>query len=97
MIIDFSPHDNCVRPPGGIWDGTDNTIDLFGLVACRTTTVFSFIFFYGFLKCLFFVNDYQELQLDGFVTHELQFEDINKAFDLLLEGQCLRCVIWLNK
>ncbi|CAB4296073.1 unnamed protein product [Prunus armeniaca] len=35
----------------------------------------------------------KELQLDEFVTHEVRFEDINKAFDLLIEGQCLRCVI----
>ncbi|KAK4276464.1 hypothetical protein QN277_014611 [Acacia crassicarpa] len=39
----------------------------------------------------------KELQLDDFVTHEIDFEDINRAFDLLLEGQCLRCVIWMNK
>jgi hypothetical protein len=44
-----------------------------------------------------FVNEHQELQLDGFVTHEIQFEDINKAFDLLIEGQSLRCVIWMDK
>ncbi|KAL6995945.1 Oxidoreductases acting on the CH-OH group of donors With NAD(+) or NADP(+) as acceptor [Sarracenia purpurea var. burkii] len=39
----------------------------------------------------------KELQLDKFVTHEVHFEDINKAFDLLIEGKCLRCVIWMNK
>ncbi|KAI3778475.1 hypothetical protein L2E82_07808 [Cichorium intybus] len=39
----------------------------------------------------------KELQLDAFVTHEVNFEDINKAFDLLLEGKSLRCVIWMNK
>lgn len=39
----------------------------------------------------------KELQLDEFVTHELSFEDINKAFDLLTEGKCIRCVIWMNK
>ncbi|XP_010101304.2 alcohol dehydrogenase-like 7 [Morus notabilis] len=39
----------------------------------------------------------KELQLDEFVTHEFKFEDINKAFDLLTEGKCLRCVIWMNK
>lgn len=38
----------------------------------------------------------KELQLDEFVTHEVDFEDINKAFDLLLEGKSLRCVIWMN-
>ncbi|XP_047325352.1 alcohol dehydrogenase-like 7 [Impatiens glandulifera] len=38
----------------------------------------------------------KELQLDPFVTHEVGFEDINKAFDLLLEGKGLRCVIWMK-
>ncbi|KAI8549365.1 hypothetical protein RHMOL_Rhmol06G0019000 [Rhododendron molle] len=39
----------------------------------------------------------KELQLDEFVTHEVSFEDINKAFDLLIEGKSLRCVIWMNQ
>lgn len=39
----------------------------------------------------------KELQLDEFVTHEVSFEDINKAFDLLIEGKSLRCVIWMNR
>ncbi|CAK7346071.1 unnamed protein product [Dovyalis caffra] len=39
----------------------------------------------------------KDLQLDKFVTHEVNFEDINKAFDLLLEGKSLRCVIWMDK
>ncbi|XP_048226795.1 alcohol dehydrogenase-like 7 isoform X2 [Ricinus communis] len=36
-------------------------------------------------------------KLDEFVTHEINFEDINKAFDLLIGGESLRCVIWMNK
>ncbi|KAH0684202.1 hypothetical protein KY289_021954 [Solanum tuberosum] len=39
----------------------------------------------------------KELQLDKFVTHEVSFEDINKAFDLLIQGKSLRCVIWMDK
>ncbi|XP_071685976.1 alcohol dehydrogenase-like 7 [Rutidosis leptorrhynchoides] len=39
----------------------------------------------------------KELQLDEFVTHEIEFEEINKAFDLLLQGKSLRCVIWMKK
>jgi len=39
----------------------------------------------------------QELNLEDFVTHEVQFQDINKAFDLLIEGKSLRCVIWMDK
>ncbi|CAK9313223.1 unnamed protein product [Citrullus colocynthis] len=39
----------------------------------------------------------KKLELDKFVTHEMSFEDINKAFNLLIEGKCLRCVMWMNK
>ncbi|CAI8586612.1 unnamed protein product [Vicia faba] len=39
----------------------------------------------------------KELMLDEFVTHEVEFKDINKAFDLLVNGECLRCVIWMDK
>ncbi|BBG95949.1 Zinc-binding alcohol dehydrogenase family protein [Prunus dulcis] len=44
------------------------------------------------------INRYKdkELQLDEFVTHEIRFEEINKAFDLLIEGKCLRCVIYMT-
>uniref|UniRef100_A0A7N0T0C7 Alcohol dehydrogenase n=1 Tax=Kalanchoe fedtschenkoi TaxID=63787 RepID=A0A7N0T0C7_KALFE len=45
------------------------------------------------------INRYkdQELNLDDFVTHEIDFEDINKAFDLLVGGRCIRCIIWIGK
>ncbi|KAK9216914.1 hypothetical protein WN944_008926 [Citrus x changshan-huyou] len=39
----------------------------------------------------------KELELDKFVTHEMKFEEINSAFDLLIEGKCLRCVIWMGE
>ncbi|KAL5705137.1 hypothetical protein ACHQM5_023479 [Ranunculus cassubicifolius] len=39
----------------------------------------------------------KELHLDEFITHEVEFQDINKAFDLLLQGKSLRCIIWMNK
>lgn len=39
----------------------------------------------------------KELQLDGFVTNEMEFEDINKALDLVRQGKTLRCVIWMDK
>ncbi|KAM3291921.1 hypothetical protein P3S67_020210 [Capsicum chacoense] len=34
-----------------------------------------------------------EFQLDKLVTHEVNFEDINNAFELLIQGKSLRCVI----
>uniref|UniRef100_A0A6V7QQY5 Alcohol dehydrogenase-like C-terminal domain-containing protein n=1 Tax=Ananas comosus var. bracteatus TaxID=296719 RepID=A0A6V7QQY5_ANACO len=39
----------------------------------------------------------KELQLDEFITHELGFSDINKAFDLLEGGKSLRCIIWMDR
>ncbi|GMH22566.1 hypothetical protein Nepgr_024409 [Nepenthes gracilis] len=39
----------------------------------------------------------KELNLDGFVTHEVSLEEINKAFDYLLQGKSIRCLIWMNK
>ncbi|KAK7300333.1 hypothetical protein RJT34_11176 [Clitoria ternatea] len=39
----------------------------------------------------------KELKLDEFVTHEVEFNDINKAFDLLVKGESIRCVIWMDK
>lgn len=35
----------------------------------------------------------KEIQIDEYVTHELPFSDINKAYQLMREGKCLRCVI----
>ncbi|KAI4341553.1 hypothetical protein MLD38_026265 [Melastoma candidum] len=39
----------------------------------------------------------KEILVDEFVTHDLQFEEINKAFDLMKGGECLRCVIHMPK
>ncbi|KAK4253253.1 hypothetical protein QN277_010580 [Acacia crassicarpa] len=35
------------------------------------------------------------VKLDGFITHELPFKEINKAFDLLVSGKSLRCLLHL--
>ena len=32
-------------------------------------------------------------KLDKYVTHEMKFDQINEAFDLLHQGKCLRCVL----
>ncbi|XP_030472358.2 alcohol dehydrogenase-like 6 [Syzygium oleosum] len=39
----------------------------------------------------------KEIRVDEFVTHDLQFEDINKAFELMREGKCLRCVLHMPR
>ncbi|GMJ15213.1 hypothetical protein like AT1G22440 [Hibiscus trionum] len=38
----------------------------------------------------------KELNLDGFITHQLSLQDINKAFHLMLQGKCIRCIIWMD-
>jgi Zn-dependent alcohol dehydrogenase len=37
----------------------------------------------------------KEIRVEEFITHELPFSEINRAFELLLEGSCLRCVLHL--
>ncbi|KAL8200037.1 hypothetical protein R6Q57_011376 [Mikania cordata] len=37
-----------------------------------------------------------EIMIDDLITHNLAFKDINKAFDLMSEGKCLRCVIHMT-
>lgn len=37
--------------------------------------------------------DLQEIKVDEYITHTLTLSEINKAFDLLHEGGCLRCVL----
>ncbi|GAB2217139.1 hypothetical protein Droror1_Dr00000301 [Drosera rotundifolia] len=39
----------------------------------------------------------KELRLDGFITHEVSFQEINKAFDYLLQGKSIRCLIWMDE
>ncbi|XP_031493857.1 alcohol dehydrogenase-like 4 [Nymphaea colorata] len=36
-----------------------------------------------------------EVNLEGFITHELRMQDINQAFKLLNEGKTLRCLLHL--
>jgi S-(hydroxymethyl)glutathione dehydrogenase/alcohol dehydrogenase len=38
----------------------------------------------------------QEVELEEFVTHEMGFDEINTAFELLTQGKCLRCIIWMD-
>mmetsp|Transcript_6349 Transcript_6349/g.10743 ORF Transcript_6349/g.10743 Transcript_6349/m.10743 type:complete len:405 (+) Transcript_6349:130-1344(+) len=36
-----------------------------------------------------------ELMIDEYVTHELEFHQINEGFELMHQGDCLRCVLTL--
>ncbi|KAG1328155.1 alcohol dehydrogenase 2 [Cocos nucifera] len=38
----------------------------------------------------------KELELEKFITHEVSFSEINKAFDYMLQGDSLRCVIRMD-
>ncbi|KAJ4787268.1 alcohol dehydrogenase [Rhynchospora pubera] len=40
-------------------------------------------------------NQEMKINLEGFITHELPFAEINKAFKLLKEGKALRCLLQL--
>lgn len=39
----------------------------------------------------------KEIQVDEYITHNLSFKEVNKAFDLMREGKCLRCVMHMEK
>lgn len=39
----------------------------------------------------------QEIMIDELVTHNLAFDEINEAFELMREGKCLRCVLHMPK
>ncbi|CAN6584698.1 unnamed protein product [Malus baccata var. baccata] len=38
----------------------------------------------------------KEIQVDEYLTHNLPFEDVNKAFNLMREGKCLRCRVGVH-
>lgn len=38
---------------------------------------------------------FQVVNLNEFITHELPFEKINEAFQLLMDGESLRCILHL--
>ena len=38
----------------------------------------------------------KEINLKDYITHQMKFEEINEAFDLLHQGKCLRAVLKAN-
>lgn len=38
----------------------------------------------------------KEMELEKFITHEVGFKDINKAFELMLKGESIRCIIRMD-
>ncbi|XP_042514266.1 alcohol dehydrogenase-like [Macadamia integrifolia] len=39
----------------------------------------------------------KELELEKFLTHEVSFSEINKAFDYMLKGESIRCIIRMEE
>lgn len=37
-----------------------------------------------------------ELELGAFVTDQMGFTEINRAFEMLTKGKCLRCILWMD-
>ena len=37
-----------------------------------------------------------EVKIDEYITHNLNLQDINEAFNLMHKGECLRCVISMH-
>lgn len=42
------------------------------------------------------IRYWQELEVEKFITHEVTFSEINKAFDYMLAGDGLRCIIRMD-
>jgi S-(hydroxymethyl)glutathione dehydrogenase/alcohol dehydrogenase len=38
-----------------------------------------------------------KLKVDEFITHRKPLEEINQAFDLMNQGDCIRCVVNMLK
>ncbi|XP_055835767.1 alcohol dehydrogenase-like 1 isoform X1 [Solanum dulcamara] len=79
--------------------GTPLSINPYELTAGKTITGSLFGGVKAKVDIPIFAAQYlnNELNLEGFITHEVNFEDINKAFDLLQAGKTLRCIIWMDK
>lgn len=43
-----------------------------------------------------FLSIKQELELEKFITHTVPFSEINKAFDYMLKGEGIRCIITMG-
>lgn len=39
----------------------------------------------------------QEIEIEKFITHEVKFSEINKAFEYMLKGDSLRCIIRMEE
>ncbi|KAL6271259.1 hypothetical protein ACE6H2_028170 [Prunus campanulata] len=49
-----------------------------------------------FNECLL-ITFRQKLEVEKFITHRVPFSEINKAFDYMLKGEGLRCIISMEE
>ncbi|CAL5414662.1 unnamed protein product [Camellia sinensis] len=42
-------------------------------------------------------NTHPELKLEKFITHQVPFSEINKAFEYMLKGESIRCIIKMEE
>lgn len=46
---------------------------------------------------LFLKFSLQKLEVEKFITHRVPFSEINKAFEYMLKGEGLRCIISMEE
>lgn len=49
------------------------------------------------MEILIFFTFMQEIQLDEILTHEVSLDDINRAFELLKDDDCIKVVLKINE
>ncbi|XP_057833337.1 alcohol dehydrogenase 1 [Cryptomeria japonica] len=79
--LDASPRKICLHPLE-LFSGRTLVASIFGGIKAKTQ-----------LPGIVDMFMRKELKVEEYITHELPFSEINKAFELLLEGECLRCVL----
>nr|AWL83217.1 ADH4 [Taxodium sp. 'Zhongshanshan'] len=79
--LDASPRKICLHPLE-LFSGRTLVASIFGGIKAKTQLP-------GIVEM--FMR--KELKVEEYITHEFSFSEINKAFELLLEGNCLRCVL----
>ncbi|KAI8531461.1 hypothetical protein RHMOL_Rhmol11G0138600 [Rhododendron molle] len=61
--------------------GVDRSIECTGQIDCMISA----------FECV-----HDELELEKFITHQVPFSEINKAFDYMLKGESIRCIIHME-
>ncbi|KAJ9549734.1 hypothetical protein OSB04_022277 [Centaurea solstitialis] len=76
--------------------GVDFTFECAGnLDVLRRLSYHAMRAFYEHMFMIWVFFDIAGSEMDDFITHELPFSEINKAFQLLIDGKSLRCILHL--